>query len=274
MKQKQELIGLELHGLACLVDHWGRRCRDALEKVDDGYVGNMGAKLIAFRRTVIGGHRGRDNWEFEFVDDEMETIRAMASRFVGKSGAEIDELAGVPFAYEIDSAGQHKPLLRPLPGPKAIMVAMLASINDKNSGLESVVKRVVCFRMGINRDTLKDLLKKKRKRQGPRERRANTETTPAQRLAVSIVYDLRLCPQKDGRETDWLDLLDALQPSSYPPIQLYYLTQNLGMLRPLPERKQFEVCSAPEIQRLCRALRQQGNKGRETVSFRDFVAHL
>jgi len=246
---EDDFIELELMALARLCDHWGarwRQCRSAARK------GLMAAKfrrkIPEFRKAVIRGEGGREAWEREFIHDELDVMKLVVSGLRNRFGTNVAELrrqaeeGRLSVPLDLDTNHGSVRIVRPLPGPLVPVLQALESLNDGRSDDSSIARRMVAARLRTTRGQIRDALGK--------ARRGRTSTTPIQKLAASIIYDISLSKPSNAPLLRWR-IFAGLVASGYPPICLYYLAQRAQTIDPLPR---CPVISKRQVQTLCDAL--------------------
>jgi len=243
-RPKREIVGLELQALSYLCCHWARPYRRWKEP---RRWKEMAWKLPILRAGVLAGQGGRERWERELVQDEMRVmehvVAAVRTTFARPQRPGSEELSGKRIRFEFPLAEGRATIRRPMPVSPAQVVGPFMTLHDGRSSDTAIAKKIVSARLGLTTQKVRDALKLPRRR--------GTTTTPAQRLAASIFYDLWLSPPANADRLRW-KILDALQQSEYPPICLYYLVQRAESLACV--ETPFTACGPTSIARLCNVL--------------------
>lgn len=221
---KERLIGLELKALSMVLDDW---CRT---KVKDK------RKLQAFRDAIMTGlATGRkEEVEHEIVEDEYLVMCDIVDFFRETGNVETKAV------HKVHLTGHRvKSFSRAFPCPPKMFKKFRIQISSGRKR-EVIARKLVAERLSVSETTVKNAVRHMK------TRRFNT--SPEQRLLVSLFFDASSFPNSKEQSVIQKMLLDALLATEFPPIAIYYLVQTA---HDLSEPIAVTCNTAEEVKKLC-----------------------
>lgn len=236
------LIGLELKALSVLLDEWSQTgIKDEI-------------KLQALRSAIMTGRGmgGKKKVEYEIVEDEYLVMYATVELFKETRNVETKIVHKVPLPGR-----RAMSFSRAFPCPPKELNGFRNSIlSNRECGV--ITKELVEERLPACKKTIKKVVRAIKARRAGSETTVKEEakrmvdrrfeTSPEQRLLVSLFFDASSFQNKEEQSDIQKMLLDALLALEYQPIAIYYLVQTAHKL----ENPITTACNtAEEIKELC-----------------------